>query len=465
MEQDLSSVIKNLKDLKAEYDRLSAQPLSHDAMEAYHCWYEQSFVLFDRFFKNDCKEFVNFSSVDNTVTNGYVLKENYNKIRKDFCVLVDRLEYGEAYKGRQISLPAVTSTVSGKRVFISHSSEDQDLVNRFVDSILLLGMNIDASLIAYTSREDMGVAPGENIPKYIRDNIACADIVLLMISDNYKTSAVCLNEMGAAWALNRTIVQILLPNTSFDKLGWLCSLDKSVKINDSNAIDGLCEVFENKLDVRVKLSSWNRYKEDFVKSCQAQTPAEMTLVAVLSDHLQPQDDELGLLDYRERFDYANKMVNDICGCITKGLNDSNAVISRNAKQLQTLNAHNPSASQIKAIMRHSAKSMNDLAEIVEQNAPLLKEHFYDMVDYAVKVRSCVTHKEDVESGFDIVKDLLVSISGAKESMIDLRNEVEQQPNMEAMQNKAKKRLYNAQTVLIDVLDSCQSKAKDLVGVV
>ncbi len=451
MEQDLSSVIKNLKDLKAEYDRLSAQPLSHDAMEAYRCWYEQSFVLFDRFFENDCKEFVNFSSVDNTSTNGYELKENYNKIRKDFCVLVERIEYGEAYKGRQISLPAVTSTVSGKRVFISHSSEDQDLVNRFVDSIMQLGMNIDPSLIAYTAREDMGVAPGENIPKYIRDNIACADIVLLMISDNYKTSEVCLNEMGAAWALNRTIVQILLPNTSFDKLGWLCSLDKSVKINDSNAIDGLCEVFEKKLDVRLKLSSWNRYKEDFVKSCQAQAPAEI--------------EELGLLDYRERFDYANKMVNDICGCITKGLNDSNAVISRNAKQLQTLNAHNPSASQIKAIMRHSAKSMNDLAEIVELNAPLLKEHFYDMVDYAVKVRSCVTHKEDVESRFDIVKDLLVSISGAKESMIELRNEVEQQPNMEAMQNKAKKRLYNAQTVLIDVLDSCQSKAKDLVGVV
>ena len=40
MEQDLSSVIKNIKDLKAEYDRLSAQPLSHDAMEAYRCWYE-----------------------------------------------------------------------------------------------------------------------------------------------------------------------------------------------------------------------------------------------------------------------------------------------------------------------------------------------------------------------------------------------------------------------------------------
>ena len=138
MEQDLSSVIKNIKDLKAEYDRLSAQPLSHDAMEAYRCWYEQSFVLFGRFFENDCREFVNFSSVDNTSTNGYVLKENYDKIRKDFCVLVDRLEYGEAYKGGPVSLPAVTSSGSGKRVFISHSSEDQDLVNRFDKRVVML---------------------------------------------------------------------------------------------------------------------------------------------------------------------------------------------------------------------------------------------------------------------------------------------------------------------------------------
>lgn len=115
---------------------------------------------------------------------------------------------------------------STKRVFISHASKDNEIISRFIDSILLLGMNLDSSVVAYTSREDTGVMPGESIPEFIQNNIACADVVLLMISEHFKKSEVCLNEMGAALALGKHIVQILLPNVSINTLEWLCSLDR-----------------------------------------------------------------------------------------------------------------------------------------------------------------------------------------------------------------------------------------------
>ena len=231
--QNIKQEIENLKKLRKDYESLVSEPNSRDAIEAYHGWHEASCILFSRYFGDDSKEYVNFTSIDNS-GNGFVLYNNYQGIRKDFCVLIDKLERGDLGKKQLSAIEQISQTQpsSKKRIFISHASKDKELINKFVDSIILLGMGVDSNIIAYTSREDTGVPPGESIPQFIQDNIACADIVLLMISDNYKSSEVCLNEMGAAWALNKYIVQILLPNTSFDKLGWLCSLDKALEIDN-----------------------------------------------------------------------------------------------------------------------------------------------------------------------------------------------------------------------------------------
>ena len=444
-------------------------PFYHDAKEAYRTWYEQSCVLFNRYFDENCKEYVNFRNADNAGEDGYLLYDNYQRIRKDFCILVDMLEHGDLYK---IDLPkAGTKKIrvqrsAGKRIFISHSSKDQEVVSRFVDSILLLGMKVDSALIAYTSREDTGVAPGESIPEFIQDNIACADIVLMMISDNYKSSEVCLNEMGAALALEKKVVQILLPNMSVDRLGWLRSLDKAIRIDDSNALDSLCEVFEDILDVHVKLSVWNRNKEEFLKASTLKSSPELSLVPVKSGEMQlPEDDDLGFLDYQERFYNASQMVNSICELITNGLKESSVKVSLSSRQLNAMNSYNSSVSQKKAIMRNVARSMNELAEIQEQNAPLLKVKFFEMVDNAVKMKARFNSKLEITSGYDTVKNLIISISETRDSMIELRNGIDTLPNAEALQNKAKKRLSAAQTVLIEVLDECLTKSKELVGVI
>lgn len=266
--ETIQTEVARIKQLRADYDALIMDINSHRTIEAYHKWYDESSVVFSHYFDDNCKEYSNFTSVDNN-GNGYVLKGNYQKIRKDFCVLVDKLERGDlGVKIQTVVTPTQQSVSSSKkRIFISHASKDNELIGKFVDSIFLLGMGVDSEIIAYTSREDTGAPAGESIPQFIQDNIACADIVLLMISDNYKSSEVCLNEMGAAWALNKHIIQILLPNTSFDNLGWLCSLDKALKIDNAESLDGLCEVFTDKLDMGIKPSAWNRNKAIFISYC------------------------------------------------------------------------------------------------------------------------------------------------------------------------------------------------------
>ena len=367
--------VARIKWLRDDYDALTMDINSHRTIEAYHTWYDESSVVFSHYFDDSCKEYSNFTSVENN-GNGYVLNGNYQKIRKDFCVLVDKLERGDFGLNTQtvIASPQQSMSSSKKRIFISHASKDKELIGKFVDSIFLLGMGMDSEIIAFTSREDTGVPAGESIPQFIQDNIACANIVLLMISDNYKSSEVCLNEMGAAWALNKHIIQILLPNTSFDRLGWLCSLDKALKIDDTASIDGLCEVFADKLDIGIKLSVWNRNKSAFLAYCSTLSPSllptviEPEVVEVTEDDVE----EWGFLDYREHLDEETVNVTNICSTLTDAMLKHNEMLNSNTRKLQSINPTHPNISQAKGIMRTTANGMDKLSVIFEDNTPLLQ---------------------------------------------------------------------------------------------
>lgn len=79
------------------------------------------------------------------------------------------------------------SEESHKKIFISHSSKDKQIVDIFVDKLLHLGLQIDPNDVAYTSREETGVGTGEDIRKFIKENISTCDFVFFMISENYKS--------------------------------------------------------------------------------------------------------------------------------------------------------------------------------------------------------------------------------------------------------------------------------------
>lgn len=147
----------------------------------------------------------------------------------------------------------ITNTINNKapKLFISHSSSDSVIIKEFVEKILQLGLGLTPEDIAFTSEESFGVEPGENIAKYIRENITSASVVLVMISKNYKASEVCLNEMGAAWALGKKCISVVLPGADFKDLGWLTSLDKAVSITEKNQLAHLCTTLSGYLSINL----------------------------------------------------------------------------------------------------------------------------------------------------------------------------------------------------------------------
>jgi uncharacterized protein yddK len=155
---------------------------------------------------------------------------------------------------------------STNNIFISHSSKDKNIIQSFVDNILRLGIGINAKDVFCTSIEDMGIKNGESIKHHIQENIRKANISFLMISDNYKTSEICLNEMGAVWAYSNNVKLYLLPNTQFSSIGWLYNTHLAEKITDPISLDKIQEELKQICSVQnnFHIANWSRQREKFL---------------------------------------------------------------------------------------------------------------------------------------------------------------------------------------------------------
>lgn len=217
----------------------------------------------------------------------YDINGNIKLLEKNLLMLVERLEtkYPEISQLLQkhidrydddkiIHLSAIGAIVdcvvslekkdiNSKRIFISHSSKDKDIVEKFTDNILQLGIGIKNEDIFCTSIEEMGVKNGKDIRKHIQTNIRNADYAFLLISKNYKASEICINEMGAVWAYDANVRLYLLPDVGFDKIGWLCNARKADMINSSIVLDALHKEMIEYFELPDK-DTWSRQRETFI---------------------------------------------------------------------------------------------------------------------------------------------------------------------------------------------------------
>lgn len=185
-------------------------------------------------------------------------------VNKDF---INAYSFGDIRTSIKI-LDALYSqkTQNGHKLFISHSSKDKEIVSEFCDRILRLGIGISSDDIFCTSIEDMNIKNGEDIREHIKDNILSADFSILLISENYKKSEICLNEMGAIWANDNNVRYYLLPNTIFNQIGWLCDTKQVEKLNDHVALDKLYNELTNYYKLERRIEAWSRQRVTFVNS-------------------------------------------------------------------------------------------------------------------------------------------------------------------------------------------------------
>ena len=89
-----------------------------------------------------------------------------------------------------------------------------------------------------------------------------------MISLNYKKSEICLNEMGAVWALDKDIKILLLPGIDYGNFGWLEEIRQAGHIESEGVLDQLYDDLKEVFGSVKKVSEWGRHKKKFLDYCK-----------------------------------------------------------------------------------------------------------------------------------------------------------------------------------------------------
>lgn len=163
-----------------------------------------------------------------------------------------------------------------KILFISHSSKDKAIIVKFVDHILRLGIGVPSSCIRCTSIEENGIQNGAKMRDWIHQQIKDCRVAFLMISPNYKDSEICLNEMGAIWALEKDVRIYLLPGVDYNSFGWLEEIRQAGKIIDESALDLLRDELTNMFELTNSTADWGRQKKVYLEYCNGISQFNLT---------------------------------------------------------------------------------------------------------------------------------------------------------------------------------------------
>ncbi len=161
------------------------------------------------------------------------------------------------------------------KIFISHSSEDLKMVRKFVE--LLYHIGIRETDIFCSSVPELSIPEGENICDYLASMFQKEELyVIFMLSNSYYDSAICLNEMGAAWVTKTEYTTVLFPSFEYNMIqGAIDPRKISIKLDSESARKQLNELktkLQNKLGISVDSISyerWERYRNKFIhQACE-----------------------------------------------------------------------------------------------------------------------------------------------------------------------------------------------------
>lgn len=156
-----------------------------------------------------------------------------------------------------------------KKIFISHSYQDRRIVDALVEFLVRAGVKED--LILSTSTPGTQISTGAPLYSELRNALDGDEVLaILLLSDNYYSSVVCMNEMGAIWVKDIPFQYLVLPGFSFEKIKGVIRQNERVGISLSpiNRMTNerfyeFKEMLEGRLHITVPGNTWERARDDF----------------------------------------------------------------------------------------------------------------------------------------------------------------------------------------------------------
>ncbi|MGE0568701.1 MAG: TIR domain-containing protein [Bacteroidia bacterium] len=145
--------------------------------------------------------------------------------------------------------PQIVSNPNGKgKIFISHSVIDKEIVQEFTENVLQLGLGIKVDDEVFNiSIEDAGIKTSEDFKKRIESELKYAKTVILFITENYKKSEACMNEMGASWILGIPVIPFILEPVYYNTVGFIHNPTQQLKLNSKDDLKSFVAEYKGKL--------------------------------------------------------------------------------------------------------------------------------------------------------------------------------------------------------------------------
>lgn len=342
------------------------------------------------------------------------------------------------------------------KLFISHASADERIVSLFVDYILVAGSGVKLEDIVYTTREDTGVVNGEDIPSAIKNGIKESRMFFMMVSEHYRKSEVCLNEMGAAWMddeVTRKIV--LLPDVGFDRIGWLLHLNKASSVMDTSALDMIHDQVKEVMSTNCLTATWNRNKELFIQKINELS--RQPEVVKIED-----DEEMDVLDLREQFDYHIESFTKMLGVFTAAIYGYSDTLKSLTQKMQLLgsNPKSMTPSQVRGVMITAAHDTDTISEVFENNTSDLRFHFDKAIDYATRLQKYDKDQKNRKNNRDSVQVLIDNMIRLKDNMTSFRTSMDEMVDIDKTFKKSRARLGASVDNFLKVVSFCITRASE-----
>lgn len=176
----------------------------------------------------------------------YEQKNMQNGLEQAELLLQDLVEEAKSTLKLDESKP-VKENDGTKKIFISHSSKDDQIGKEVINLLQLIGINHEK--IFYTSSAGYGIPLGENWIQTLKQEIGHEGVVLSLLTENYLQSQICLCEMGAAWVLSKKHIPIRVPPLTFKELNEIISTTQGFEITNSVSWSSLKKTLEKEFDL------------------------------------------------------------------------------------------------------------------------------------------------------------------------------------------------------------------------
>lgn len=156
-------------------------------------------------------------------------------------------------------------------IFLSHSSKDRQIVEKFRDIILEGGLNVPPDKIKFTSVEDHGLPGGINISENLKEFLKSdMGLFIQFLSKDYEASRVCVNEEGAAWCLldDLYFISIFLPPANSKNISWVKTLNKGISIDKKESLLNLYENRKFFFNSNVNITRFHNKIDEFLEFYQ-----------------------------------------------------------------------------------------------------------------------------------------------------------------------------------------------------